>query len=68
MYHKNFPKEYFKQKQRELRASNPLYKKSYVYVVNIGDKQYAILQKSHINIKRVSVSDLLKNDKIIKCF
>ena len=58
--------QYFKEKMRLYRKRNPLSQKTFVYVVQCGDKEYAFLKKRDIHIERKYVSELKNN--IIKMF
>lgn len=63
-----FDNTYFRDKHRERRKRNPLLQKKFVYIVNIDNKKYAILQKSKLKIDTISVDELSKHNDIIQCF
>ena len=65
---KTFDNEYFKLKNRERRQKNPLLQKSYVYVVKINDKKYAVLQKTQLNLQRLTIKEYQNRNDIIQCF
>lgn len=65
---KTFDNEYFKLKNRERRQKNPLLQKSYVYVVEINDKKYAVLQKTQLNLQRLTIKEYQNRNDIIQCF
>ena len=65
---KYYDKEYFRKVQAELRKNDPLLQKKVVYVVSVNGQKYAYLQKSHLKIERMTVSDFKQSTDIIKCF
>ena len=60
--------DYFVEKMRLYRKQNPLSQKKFVYVVKVGDTDYAFLRKSDIVVERKDIESLKTNDNIIKMF
>ena len=59
---------YFAEKMRLYRRQNPLSQKKYVYIIKIGNQEFAFLRKSDIVIQRQDIESLKNNTNIIKTF
>ena len=63
----NYFKEYYKRNKSkfEQRNHNRPSNRKYFYVVEVGDKKYCFPNKKDINIQKVCIADMIKNEFVI---